>query len=108
MTTPNKPAVVLLSGGLDSATALAVARHEGYRCYALTLSYGQRHVAELAAARNVAAALGAVEQRVMQLDLRAFATENLRGVSAPARQWCRAGQVPARACDQLLSAGGGS
>jgi 7-cyano-7-deazaguanine synthase len=67
-----KPAVVLLSGGLDSATALAVARRDGFRCHALTIAYGQRHKAELEAARRVAAALGAVEQRVMELDLRAF------------------------------------
>jgi 7-cyano-7-deazaguanine synthase len=67
-----KPAVVLLSGGLDSATALAVARNEGFRCHALTIAYGQRHAAELEAARRVAAALGAVEQRVVELDLRAF------------------------------------
>jgi 7-cyano-7-deazaguanine synthase len=73
MTTQNKSAVVLLSGGLDSATVLAVARHEGYRCFALTIAYGQRHAAELEAARQVAAALGAAEQRVVQLDLRAFA-----------------------------------
>jgi 7-cyano-7-deazaguanine synthase len=66
------PAVVLLSGGLDSATVLAVARHDGYRCYALTIAYGQRHAAELEAARRVAASLGAAEQRVVQLDLRAF------------------------------------
>jgi 7-cyano-7-deazaguanine synthase len=67
-----RPAVVLLSGGLDSATALAVARHEGYSCHALTIAYGQRHAVELEAARHVAAALGAVEQRVMNLDLRVF------------------------------------
>src|SRR6516165_1299455 len=67
-----KPAVVLLSGGLDSATALAVARRDGFRCNALTIAYGQRHAAELAAARRVAAALGSVEQRVIELDLRAF------------------------------------
>jgi 7-cyano-7-deazaguanine synthase len=66
-----KPAVVLLSGGLDSATALAVARSDGCRCYALTIDYGQRHAVELDAARRVAAALGAVEHRVMPLDLRA-------------------------------------
>src|SRR5260370_5487464 len=71
MTTIRNPAVVLLSGGLDSATALALARHEGYRCYALTITYGQRHAAELEAARRVAAALGAAEQRVAQPDLRA-------------------------------------
>jgi 7-cyano-7-deazaguanine synthase len=67
-----KSAVVLLSGGLDSATALAVARRDGFRCHALTIAYGQRHAAELDAARRVAAALGAVEQRVVELDLRAF------------------------------------
>jgi 7-cyano-7-deazaguanine synthase len=66
------PAVVLLSGGLDSATVLAVARRDGFRCHALTIAYGQRHAAEVAAARRVAAALGAVEQRVIDLDLRAF------------------------------------
>jgi 7-cyano-7-deazaguanine synthase len=69
-TQPN--AVVLLSGGLDSATALAVARREGYRCYALSIAYGQRHAIELEAARQVAAVLGAAEQRVVQLDLGAF------------------------------------
>ncbi len=62
-------AVVLLSGGLDSATALALARSQGLSCYALSVSYGQRHVAELAAAARVAAALGAREHRVMHVDL---------------------------------------
>jgi 7-cyano-7-deazaguanine synthase len=70
--TPTKSAVVLLSGGLDSATALAVARRDGFLCHALTIAYGQRHAAELEAARRVAAALGAVERRVVELDLRAF------------------------------------
>jgi 7-cyano-7-deazaguanine synthase len=72
MVPESRPAVVLLSGGLDSATALAVARRDGFRCHALTIAYGQRHAAELTAARKVAAALGAVEQRVVELDLRAF------------------------------------
>src|SRR5205823_14425448 len=66
------PYTTLFRSGLDSATALAVARHEGYRCHALTIAYGQRHAVELEAAQRVAAALGAVEQRVMHLDLRAF------------------------------------
>jgi 7-cyano-7-deazaguanine synthase len=62
-------AVVLLSGGLDSATALAMARQEGYACYALSFEYGQRHHAELAAARRVAAAQEAVEHKIIALDL---------------------------------------
>jgi len=66
------PAVVLLSGGLDSATCLAIARAEGYECHALSFAYGQRHEAELAAARRVAAALGAAQHRVMTIDLAAF------------------------------------
>ncbi len=62
-------AVVLLSGGLDSATVLAMARHEGYRCFALTFRYGQRHGHEVAAAVRVAHALGAVRHRIVDLDL---------------------------------------
>jgi 7-cyano-7-deazaguanine synthase len=62
-------AVVLLSGGLDSATVLAMARSRNYQCYALSVEYGQRHHAELDAARRVAAALGAHEHRIMRVDL---------------------------------------
>jgi len=62
-------AVVLLSGGLDSATVLAQARAQGFACYALSLDYGQRHASELAAARRVAAVLGAVEHKIIALDL---------------------------------------
>jgi 7-cyano-7-deazaguanine synthase len=62
-------AVILLSGGLDSATSLAIARSEGYDCYALSIAYGQRHAAELTAAARVAQALGAREHRIMQVDL---------------------------------------
>jgi 7-cyano-7-deazaguanine synthase len=65
-------AVVLLSGGLDSATVLAIARNEGYELYALSFAYGQRHVWELQAAKQVAAALGAAEHRIAQIDLRVF------------------------------------
>jgi 7-cyano-7-deazaguanine synthase len=64
-----KSAIVLLSGGLDSATALAIARSQGFRTFALSVHYGQRHVAELEAAAKVAAALGAHEHRVMGVDL---------------------------------------
>ncbi len=65
-------AVVLLSGGLDSATALAVARGEGFECYALSVDYGQRHDRELESARRVAGALGARQHLVLRLDLRAI------------------------------------
>jgi 7-cyano-7-deazaguanine synthase len=67
-----KRAVVLLSGGLDSATVLALAREQGFECYALSVDYGQRHHAELAAAQRVAQALGAREQRVVNIDLTGF------------------------------------
>jgi 7-cyano-7-deazaguanine synthase len=79
MAEPQPPAVVLLSGGLDSATALAVARCDGFRCHALTISYGQRHEIELAAAGRIAAALGAAEHRVLRLDLRAYGGSALTG-----------------------------
>jgi 7-cyano-7-deazaguanine synthase len=72
MSDAGKPAVVLLSGGLDSATALAVARQQGFRCHALTLAYGQRHAIEAAAAQRVARAQGVVAHREMVLDLAAF------------------------------------
>lgn len=67
-----KPAVVLVSGGLDSATLLAMARAEGYACYALAFDYGQRHRAELQAAARIADELGAVEYKVIPLDLTAI------------------------------------
>ena len=62
-------AVVLVSGGLDSATTLAIARDQGFECYALSVDYGQRHSAELDAAMRVAGALGAREHRIMRVDL---------------------------------------
>jgi 7-cyano-7-deazaguanine synthase len=65
----NARAVVLLSGGLDSATALAIARSQNFECYALSIEYGQRHSAELDAARRVAAAAGVRDHRVMRVDL---------------------------------------
>ncbi|SPE20832.1 Queuosine biosynthesis protein queC [Candidatus Sulfotelmatomonas gaucii] len=72
MTTAVKKAVVLLSGGLDSATVLAVAKSEGYELYALSFSYGQRHAWELEAAKRVAASIGVAEHRIAAIDLRAF------------------------------------
>lgn len=70
--TPSSPAVILLSGGLDSATALAVARQAGHRCITLAIDYGQRHRVELDAATLVARQLGAAEHRVVSIDLRAI------------------------------------
>jgi 7-cyano-7-deazaguanine synthase len=68
----SRKAVILLSGGMDSAVALAEARAAGFDAHALSIAYGQRHDAELAAAAAVAAALGAVEHKVLALDLRAI------------------------------------
>ena len=67
-----KPAVVLLSGGLDSATCLAIAGSQGFSCHCLSFDYGQRHRAELRAAERVARALGAAEHRILGLDLAQF------------------------------------
>jgi 7-cyano-7-deazaguanine synthase len=71
--TPNlRNAVILLSGGMDSAVVLAMARAQGYACHALSILYGQRHAVELLAARRVVASLGAVEHKILTLDLRAI------------------------------------
>jgi len=68
----NRKAVVLVSGGLDSATVLAMAKAEGYRCYALSMDYGQRHRIELDRAQKVAESNGAVEHRVVRIDIGNF------------------------------------
>jgi len=73
----SKPAVCLLSGGLDSSTCLGVARRDGFDCYALSFDYGQRHRIELEAAARVAAHFGAKEHRVVRIDLRAFGASAL-------------------------------
>jgi 7-cyano-7-deazaguanine synthase len=67
-----KTAVVLLSGGLDSATVLAMAREQGYACHCLSMDYGQRHCAELVAAARIAKVLGATQHRVVKIDLAGF------------------------------------
>jgi 7-cyano-7-deazaguanine synthase len=72
MNTNSKKAVVLLSGGLDSATVLAIARDQRYETHALSFSYGQRHVWELEAAKRVAASIGASQHRIAAIDLRIF------------------------------------
>jgi 7-cyano-7-deazaguanine synthase len=77
-------AVVLLSGGLDSATALAVAKTEGFEVYALSFSYGQRHSSELESAARVAASAGVAEHRVARIDLRVFGGSALTaGIDVP-------------------------
>ncbi len=75
------PAIVLLSGGLDSATCLAIARNDGYAAHCLSFAYGQRHHAELAAAARVAAQLGAAEHRVVNIDLAQFGGSALTDAS---------------------------
>jgi 7-cyano-7-deazaguanine synthase len=76
-----KKAVVLLSGGLDSATVLALAGRDGFECHALSVNYGQRHQAELVAAKRVADALGAREHRVIALNLQTFGGSALTDLS---------------------------
>ena len=78
-----KSAVVLVSGGLDSATVLAMAVARGWRCHALSVDYGQRHRSELAAAAQVARSLGAVEHRVARVDLGVFGGSALTDESIP-------------------------
>ena len=77
----DRNAVVLLSGGLDSATVLAMANAKGYRCHAISFDYGQRHRAELDACRRVAASLGAVDHRTVTLDLAAIGGSALTDAS---------------------------
>ena len=93
-------AVVLLSGGLDSATTLAMARHDGLICHALSLDYGQRHRAELEAAGNLARSQGAAEHRVMRLDMGPFGgsalTDSTIAVPESASEGIPVTYVPAR------------
>ena len=73
----SKKAVVLLSGGLDSTTTLAIARHEGYDTYCMSFRYGQRHTVELQCAENVASALGVKQHTIVDIDLRPFGASAL-------------------------------
>jgi len=95
-----KRAVVLVSGGLDSATVLAMAAADGWRCHALSVDYGQRHRAELAAAARVASALGAAEHRIVHVDLGVFGgsalTDPAIAVPRAPSQGIPATYVPAR------------
>jgi 7-cyano-7-deazaguanine synthase len=96
----SKCAIVLLSGGLDSSTVLAMARARGFECHALSVSYGQRHGAELDAARRIATALGAREHRVMEVDLAGIGGSALTDATLAVPQSPTAGipitYVPAR------------
>ncbi|GAB5606413.1 7-cyano-7-deazaguanine synthase QueC [Sideroxyarcus sp. TK5] len=96
----DKRAVVLLSGGLDSATVLAQARAQGFQCHALSVDYGQRHHAELAAAQRVASSLGAHAHRVINIDLTAFGGSALTDASIAVPETATSGipltYVPAR------------
>ena len=93
-------AVVLLSGGMDSAVTLALARARGFACHALSVAYGQRHASELAAAGRVAQALGAVEHKVVNVDLRSIGGSALTQDSIAVPEQAGAGipatYVPAR------------
>lgn len=90
-----RPAIVLLSGGLDSATCLAIAKSEGFAPYCLSFDYGQRHKAELQAAARVAAALGAKEHRVVRLDIGQFGGSALTDSSiAVPVEGVQAGGIP--------------
>ena len=95
-----KKAVVLLSGGLDSATVLAIAKAQGFACYCLSLDYHQRHSSELQAAQHVAKALGAADHKTVQLDLSLFGgsalTDNAIAVPEAASEGIPVTYVPAR------------
>jgi len=95
---PPPRAVVLLSGGLDSATVLAIAKDAGYDCFALSFDYGQRHQFELAAARNICAALGVRKQTIFQLDLSTWGGSALTSplpVPKDRVETGKAGEIPA-------------
>jgi 7-cyano-7-deazaguanine synthase len=90
-----KRAVVLVSGGLDSATTLAMAGHAGFRAHALSFDYGQRHKVELAAAKRVVRSLGAADHRIAQIDLRIFGGSALTGYMAvPKNRETKTNNIP--------------
>jgi len=90
----SRPAVVLLSGGLDSATVLAIARAQGYACHALSFDYGQRHGAELRAAERVAAALGATECKRIHIGLDAIGGSALTDAAIAVPDQLQEGVIP--------------
>jgi len=98
--TPARRAVILVSGGMDSAVTLALARERGFTCHALSVAYGQRHASELEAAQRVARALGAVEHKTVDVDLRSIGgsalTQDSIAVPEQAGSGIPATYVPAR------------
>jgi 7-cyano-7-deazaguanine synthase len=98
MPNQNKKAVVLLSGGLDSATTLAIAQNEGFDCFALTFNYGQRHSVEIRSAQRVAETLAVLEHRIIDIDLRSFGGSALTdtGIAVPKDRlvYGQAGGIP--------------
>jgi 7-cyano-7-deazaguanine synthase len=98
MPNQNKKAIVLLSGGLDSATTLAIAKSEGFDCFALTFRYGQRHSVEIRSAKRLAEAFGVVEHRIIDIDLRPFGGSALTdtGIDVPKDRlvYGQAGGIP--------------
>lgn len=92
--TKTRRAIVLLSGGLDSATCLAIARDMGFECYALSVAYGQRHAAELTASKRVADALGAREHRLARVNLGQFGGSALTDPAIPVPEESGSGGIP--------------
>jgi 7-cyano-7-deazaguanine synthase len=91
-----KKAVILLSGGLDSATTLAIAKNKGFRCFALTFSYGQRHSIELKAARKVAKSISAFQHKIINIDPSVFANSALtdKSIKVPVNRNINSSQIP--------------
>ena len=90
-----KRAVVLVSGGLDSATTMAIANRDGFRAHALSFDYGQRHKLELEAAKRVARSLGAADHRIAQIDLRIFGGSALTGeMAVPKNRDTKTSSIP--------------
>ncbi len=98
--TGQKRAVILLSGGLDSATTLAMARDTGFACYCLTFRYGQRHDIEIASAKKVATALGTPEHRIIDIDLAAFGGSALTDLALEVPK--NRENIESSACDKAI------
>ncbi len=89
----NKPAaVILVSGGLDSATTLAIAKNQGFRCYAMSFDYGQSHCSELSAAKRVVSSIGVEAHKIVNLDMRQFGGSALTDISI---------DIPDHSCDGI-------